>query len=636
MKNIKLKSISIQNFKGLKTVDVAFKLDRTVISGQNASGKTSIFDAYTWLLFDKDSLGNSKFEIRELTQDGQKVHHTDIRVEAVILIDGTEYTLAKVQKEKWVKKRGQEEQEYSGNANEYAINGYPKSQKEFSAFVSEVINEKTFQILSNPLTFSHMDWKDQRKILFDMVGDMEESEIEADTEYFDLIKPELAVASLDDIRKKYTKAKSELKKKPDEIQTRIDELSLRMADDSEKNALAEQKESINREIGALDAKLMEVIHKNDEIDSKIKDLAAKQALLASDIISKAAASEHECEKKIADSWIKICDLDSSIKSSKAALRFGDERIADLKEELERTESELHAIEEMPLPEGDNICPTCGQPYPEKMQKDILKKNKAERDSRLQTLTEKQADIKNRIEQNTAKVAEIKANIEESARKLEDLRALHQQQKEELAKMQANREKAGDNAEYRALAKEIAELNSSRSGEEVVRQRQHKIMEAILEKKTALTAIETQLRAISENSVITDRIEALKNELKVTAAKVSKCDQVLYALESYTKALAKRINDKFDGLDFKLFEEQINGGIKETCEITLDGVPFSDLNSGHKIVIGLKIIEALAAHYGITAPVWVDNAESINAFNIPDIDAQMILLSVSDEKALTVA
>ena len=151
----------------------------------------------------------------------------------------------------------------------------------------------------------------------------------------------------------------------------------------------------------------------------------------------------------------------------------------------------------------------------------------------------------------------------------------------------------------------------------------------------ISDIEREINSSSENEMRRARIADLEKELREVGQKVSNCDKMLYACDSYIKAISRRINDKFNGLEFKLFEQQINGGVKETCSITYNGVPYQSLNSGHRIVVGLNIIKALQEVYGIKVPVVIDNAESISEGNLPDMDCQTILLKVTDNPVLTV-
>jgi DNA repair protein SbcC/Rad50 len=225
VKQIKLLSMHIQNFKGCKDRTIEFG-EKCRISGANATGKTTIFDAFTWLLFGKDSLGSSDFEIRPLDIDGNMINNIEISVEAKISVDGDEYDLKKVQKQNWVKKRGTDTREFQGNVNEFDINGYPKSQKEFKEFISGIVKEDVFNLITNPSAFNALHWEEQREILMKIVGCPSNVEI-AKTfgEKYALLIPELKIASTDDILKKYKKARIELKKDEKEIPPRIDEAS---------------------------------------------------------------------------------------------------------------------------------------------------------------------------------------------------------------------------------------------------------------------------------------------------------------------------------------------------------------------------------------------------------------------------
>ena len=144
---------------------------------------------------------------------------------------------------------------------------------------------------------------------------------------------------------------------------------------------------------------------------------------------------------------------------------------------------------------------------------------------------------------------------------------------------------------------------------------------------------------SMNVEIDERIAELQAEQKEIGQKVADQEQMLYLLEEFIRfkldKVSESINSHFKTVNFKLFEMQLNGGMKDCCECTVNGVPYSTLNSGHRIVAGIDIICSLSELYGVSVPIFVDNAESLNEFNVPDMDTQLILLSVSADKQLTV-
>ena len=149
----------------------------------------------------------------------------------------------------------------------------------------------------------------------------------------------------------------------------------------------------------------------------------------------------------------------------------------------------------------------------------------------------------------------------------------------------------------------------------------------------MVEINAELAKADAMSRIDDRISELRNELAEVGQKVSDQERMLYLLEQFIQKkldlMSEEVNGKFDGVEWSLFEKQINGGVKETCVCTVNGVPYGSVNSGHKIVAGLQIIKALQRRFGVMAPIFVDNAESINRVNVPVMDNQMIYLTVTD-------
>ena len=198
-----------------------------------------------------------------------------------------------------------------------------------------------------------------------------------------------------------------------------------------------------------------------------------------------------------------------------------------------------------------------------------------------------------------------------------------------------------NAEYEKMKErhdivvsEIEKLKSAKDNE---------IIENLKAEKNALKAqLENVNKIIAQASMnveVDERIAELQAEQKEIGQKVADQEQILYLLEEFIRfklnKVSESINSHFKTVNFKLFEMQLNGGMKDCCECTVNGVPYSTLNSGHRIVAGLDIIRSLSELYGVSVPIFVDNAESLNEFNVPDMDAQLILLSVSEDKQLKV-
>lgn len=637
MKTIRLKEITTKNFKGNRTLTVRFNDGKpTIISGQNATGKTSVYDAITYLMFGTDSLGRSNFAIRELDADGNKVHYTEIFVEGKYLIDGTEVVLSKTQREKWTRRRGREDRELDSNPTEYSINGYPKTENEYNAYIANIVDKKIFKILTNPIAFPSLDWKEQRKILFSIIGVVDDSDMEEEVPYFDLLKKELAIASIDDIRHKYAKSKKELEKKPKELQTRIDEVSGQIVEEdltpyeSAREAALAQIEILNKELTEL-SKV-----NNSEIDGKIAELESQIRITVREANAdrdEAVRNRRESVRALRNS---LDDAERELRKQENALEEAkqmiDKRIAD----KEQYATALREAEDKEFPRDKAVCDKCGQVLP-KDQIEALEDNwntrKQDTINRYKVAVEKcgkeaVAWLNNRDV--------IDSNIQTAKTKINNFQIALDVAQAELLKAEAVPEVDDTCDKCAKIRAEIAILNAKRFDMARISEKKTAVEKSIGEQKSIVFDAESHLNEAKQNDARKARIAELKNEIRKVGQNISNCDKMLFAVDGYVKALSKRINDRFDGLEFKLFDTQMNGGVKEDCQITIDGVPYSALNSGHKIIAGLNIIKVLRDYYQVDVPTIVDNAESLSTDNVPQMPGQLILLKVSDEPTLTVS
>lgn len=665
MKRITLLSMDIQNFKGCtgRTIDFA---DKTKICGANATGKTTIFDAFTFLLFNRDSLGSSDFDIRPLDADGKMIDNIEICVKARISVDDEEFELKKVQKQKWVKKRGTDTREFQGNVNEFEINGYPKSQKEFKEFISEIVDEDVFNLITNPTAFNALAWKKQREILMKFVESFSDVQIaESFGDKYAKLIPELKMASTDDILKKYTKAKNVLNKEMVEIPARIDEVSkqLVIADvgalEVEKTAKEVALQKVEEEISGSDGKREEINAKRGEVLNlkfKLSEIqnAENQKLLYSsrDIRNELSDKEITLNKIKREIANKADEIQEAHRKYELQEREKNRLLVEWKSEKAKAYPALTPLE--PLTDDSFICPTCGQVLPE----EVKQKRIADYEARKTAYESKYAKDKAEFEETRAKnLKQIEADGKAAAESRDKFKALEDSLRKEvdvlnikLAESQKNYDivkKAVDgipkvadvseNTEYKAtnekisvLEKEIEEMSKDTSSMELKAKRD------IL--KDEISEITVKIAA-ADNTKVKERIAELEAEQKEVGQKIADQEMMIDLTENFIRTKMNMISEKINGMfkivSFKMFAEQINGGLKETCECTVNGVPLSSLNNGHRIVAGLDIIHSLSNLYGVSCPIFVDNAESINDFNVPEMDAQMIYLTVTDDKELKV-
>lgn len=669
-----LKSLHLENFKGSKLLDVNFT-EKTKIKGQNASGKTTVFDAFTWLLFNKNSAGEEKFNVRPLDKDGNRIDNVEIKVVAVLYVDGKEVTLSKVQKQNWVKKRGTDTVTLQGNVNSFEIDDYPKSEADFKAYVSGLAqSEDMFKMLTNPQYFSSMKWKDQRDILMRLATDVSDVELaKTDAKYAPLI-PELEKApSTDDIRAKFSKALTEWKKKQAEIPVRIDEAEKSKVDvdvaeqelaktDLERQitGIAEQLKSASKVVDNLEQQKFELQFEINDCKRKANESLIKERRALED-------RKDEATRKFNDLHKKITILERGIGDKKRRI----EALNGEKSELgKQYNAEITKVfDEAPylfdeskwvLDESTTVCSLCGQKLPEdkieQLKADFeTRKAKAKADAADKLKAAKFSfDNHKKVELNRistlgnekkAEVEALKAEIVDAEKNFPELRKQETEQtkieNECIKKLSELPEEAdlSANEDYETLMKKEADLQAQIDSARANSTDTSALEQKKAELETALEDAKTIIAQAAKNVEVDERIAELQAEQKEIGQKVADQEQILYLLEEFIRfklnKVSESINSHFKTVNFKLFEMQLNGGMKDCCECTVNGVPYSTLNSGHRIVAGLDIIRSLSELYGVSVPIFVDNAESLNEFNVPDMDAQLILLSVSEDKRLKV-
>lgn len=673
---LKIRSLHMENFKGIKSLDVNFS-NKTSIKGQNAAGKTTIFDAFTWLLFNKNSAGEEKFNVRPLDKDGNRIDNVEIKVVGVIDVDGKEVELSKVQKQNWVKKRGTDTVALQGNVNSFEIDGYPKSEADFKEYISSLAqSEDMFKMLANPQYFSSMKWKEQRDILMRLVTDVSDVELaQTDAKYAQLLGELEKAPSTDDIRAKFQKALTEWKKKQSEIPVRIDEAEKSKVDvDVAEQELA--KVDLVRRIAECDKKM-------ENAGSTLGDLRSKEMQLQFDMSGIAQTMNRELYNRRSNIDADLCGCKNEMDHFKATISLKEKQIADNAKAIADADAErkklgeqynaekAKAFDEAPyqfdeskwvFDDSTTVCSLCGQ----KLLDDKIEQIKADFEARKEKAKEdsfrKLADAKrNFIEQTNSNMENIKSKGFEQKRIIEDLtkknaelqqsiESLEKQEqetlakKEELSKQLSQLPEEADysqNEEYAKLKAEHDEVLAKI--EKLESEGADSVVDELKAEKSDLQAQLNEVNAIiakaSMNVEIDERIAQLQAEQKEIGQKVADQEQMLYLLEEFIRfkldKVSESINSHFKTVNFKLFEMQLNGGMKDCCECTVNGVPYSTLNSGHRIVAGLDIIRSLSELYGVSVPIFVDNAESLNEFNVPDMDAQLILLSVSEDKQLKV-
>lgn len=640
MKTI-IKQISLQNFKGCNNATYTFDGKNVTVCGANGSGKTTIFDAFTWLLFGKDSLDNAKFEIRPLDKNGKQIDNVEICVVATLEIDGKEVELKKTQKQNWVKKRGTQNPVLQGNVNEYEIDGYSRSEKDYKEYINGIVSDDLFKMLTNPTYFPNMPWKEQRAVIMKLVTKVSDVELAKKLKKFAPLVDEIEKApSIDDIKNKYQKSLNELKKKQVELPVRIDEISNSKVD-IDVAELELLKNSLNEQIADVKSKIADTDKQFEEYQ-KLSDGIMELKFAESDLVRKAnednIKESREIEDKIADKKFLVSKVKKTISDTEKEIVLNKDVIKHYETELNQARNEWNAEKEREFDENSLICPYCKQEYSADKKEQLRADFKAHKEAELNRITDKGNKAKENLEIEKTTLSRLEAELPEHKKSLKMLNNAIASLEKQLSELPTSIDMTGTD-EYKAIQSQLAEkeqaMSQMNSADEV-----RKSLNAELEDfQSQLIECEKKMAMSQKNIEIDERIEELQAEQREVAQKIADVEKMLYLIDEFIKYKMDKIRDSinamFDGVNWKLFSEQINGGVKEICECTVNGVPFGSLNNGHRIIAGLQIIKALQKLYCAYLPIFIDNAESVNDFNLPDMDCQLIKLKVSDDKDLRI-
>lgn len=640
----KISRLTIKNFKGCKEKTIDFGDRDITISGANATGKTTVVDAFTWCLFGKDSDGNEKFNIRPLNKEETQIDNLDIKVTVVLDIDGTKKEFTRTQKQKWVKSRSTGEIALQGNVNEFEIDGYPvKNEKTYKEAVSEISDEELFKILTNPTFFPSMDWKIQRETLLNFVEKTSNIELAESNPEFALIVQELKKApSLDEMKLKYQKKVKEIGKEMDAFPVKISTLEKSKVDadlsalELQRNALKEQISDVKSKISSTDKQFEEYQKLSDgimELKFSLSDLERKAN-------GKNQKKRRSIQDKISDAKQEIDNSDKLVTDSVKKIKYSEILISEYNHEIDETRKKWIATNAMQFDENSKFCELCGQQLPEEKISELVSEFEQRKKSILADTEEKGNKIKFKIDAENDFIGKLKSSIAVEDKREQELQSEIENYKRQLRELSETVDISGTD-EYKKIQKQISEKESAMSQMNSASDIRNEYMNKLDSLQNDLIECEKSIALAMKNNELDAEIEQLQKEQREKGQEQSDCERILHVLDNFVKfkmeTVQSQIKEALGGeISVKLFEQQLNGETKQTCKLTVNGVPFNDLNNGHKIIAGLNLIKALQNLYDVYLPVFVDNAESINDRNLPDMQCQIIKLKVSDDKELVIA
>jgi len=680
---IKLLKLHMQNFKCYKDKIIEFG-KKTCISGRNGIGKSTISDAVQWVLFNKMADGQAG-KIRP-HKSGVVTHFVDIVVELDLEIDGKPVNVKKIQKEKWTKPRGQQEKRFDGNVNEYEVNTIPKTEKQFKDYWDQIISEEVFRYASSASAFMGLKPKDRREKLFELVSDItDEDVLKANYSLSQELQPLLADYSIEELVSRDTKAMKGYKDTLEEIPARIDEVAKTIVDidvsdmELQRNAILEKIADVEAKEADSNKQLAEL----DQITSGIMELKFEISDMEKAASEKVIAERKMQQNKLdalietvlnsqAELKVKYMELEqkqSRFSTLSVEIKEEQKKYADLKstsyvddyeQRIYDLDSKISAVVAESLNESTLSCPTCGRLY-EKSQIENMKKDfEKSKISRIETLeyqksvfiSENNKLKKHRLDEIIANGNRISQEKKSTETEIENLRvyisqidslaqskSLELKAESELLDKLPRQADMSENQEFTLLQDKLAvqeraleKLNNGQSFRQILANSKKELQDELSE-------VENKI-ASADNSKAETRIEELQAEQKDLAQKIADCEKELFLLEQFNKAkiamLTEEINKHFRVVRFEFWEEQINGGLREVCNATVNGSIYGNgLNSGHSILAEMDIINTMQTIYGVSVPVFLDNSERLSSDNMPNMDCQLIELRVTDDSEMKV-
>ncbi|EAC3022650.1 hypothetical protein ES686_12585 [Listeria monocytogenes] len=639
MKTIKLLKIRLENFKGIKELEIDFQDNNTSIYGANASGKTTILDAFTWLLFDKDSTNKKDFAIKTLDTEGNVIHKLNHVVTAVIDVDGEQVELSKKYMEKWTKSRGKLEQELTSHTTEYYIDEIKKKANEYKSFISELLDEELFKLITNPLYFNEkFDWKKRRAMLIKIAGDVTDAEVMSEDDSLKDLSIFLGKHSIEDKLIQINEQRKNLRKRLELIPELVNEASKAKQDTTGLNPsdLSGELTLIEEQIQLIEQEKM--LLQNGGIQTELNKQKANIELELTKIKANEQKEVQELlmskKEEIFDERNELIDVNNRIGESTFLIQRKQGEIATKQQELIKLGKEWDTLQVERFDEHRKSCPTCGQDFPAEHLNSMIEKFNQEKAEKIKENEAAGKSSKAVIEETEGDIAELSFDIKANELELNNIESKLEILEQEKIDLEHQLEQAENSTTYIEKQSELEMI------EEKLRDEKGSSITAVAEiqiKIDKLNAEASDLKAdlakFDSNQKQENRIHELEEEAAEKSAVYNELEKGLYLIEQFNKAkcnlLEDKINSKFKYVSFKLFKIQINGGIDECCETIFNGVPYnSGLNNAARINGGLDIINALTEHVQVLAPIFVDNRESVT--ELIHTESQLVSLIVSEK------
>lgn len=628
---IELKSLDLVHFKCFPKLHLDFHEGVNSLFGANAAGKTSVYDALTWLLFDKDSAGHSRPAIKPTGAPAG----TMPEVTAIMEVDGEPIKLRKVLREKWEKPRGSSIERYAGDTRDYYIDDVPLAENAYKRRIAELIDERQFKLLTDVWAVAKgMHWKDRRTLLAEICGLPEDKQLLYTAPQFAELAEKVGRRTVDEYKSVLMKQRKDMNANLNTLPVRVDECSRMVTElesldfaaaHSESDRLQTERERLQGEIVKLSNNTLAAQARNerDALQVQLRELEAENAAhLASQRVpvedeTPALTAALDRAKREADR------LTRTIAQERDLVLNGETRLDDYRARWRAIDAEVFT---------DEHCPTCGQVFPAERLAESRAAFAEHQKQRKDALLEDSKMVKQGIAAAKDRLLTAETALKTAQDELQKAQIALDSYTPPVEVVPENlpdydRRKGAILTLIADADKRIDRLNSDTEQE---RRRLETALSAVTAEKLTHDAVLAKEQTLIDTR---RRIADLQAEQRTAAAEVEQMDRLIAMCEEFTRyrvqAITESVNSKFRLTRWRLFTEQVNGGLADCCEpMDSNGTTFEGTNNAMKINIGMDIIDTLSEFYGVRVPLFVDNAESVT--HLQPIGSQIVRLVVSEQ------
>ena len=656
MKKIIFKSLSLLNFKGIRNLHVSFGENLTVISGRNAAGKTSIADAIMWVLFDVGYDGN-KLEPKTYNKEHQIIPEIPHEATLVLKCNDEEYTLKRSLSDAW---KGDK----CTNTYKYYVNGDVTTAGDFKKVVEGICPDSVFRRISSATNFCSLPWQKQRELLESLAEQYTTQDITQGDERFDFVVEELKKKSIADLIHHIKYKRKEVQKQLDAVPVRLAELDKSLPEAQDWDALSAEIENLQEKLGEIDQKTRTIRIggadkvRYDGILKKIEFAEKRKRNMEQGAMNLATEQATKHQSDVITSNIAVKKAQSLVDDLKATMRGYTESEIHAKDKKEECESKVvdinNRLDELSKSRWswnaeDGICPHCGQPLPAEDVERIKKESKDRFNERKSNASKKIQEEFNGIQQEYTDAKNLleKLDTDRMVTTNQLVKANKTLKEAEFKKQEVDAEKPktyeqilAEKEEYQQVVKEIADLQAELNEPSANSDENAKILFELEKEREPIGTRYNEVLKLLVNKEAYDRISELiekaKQDKESYQNQLDELDEKLDLANEYNKKscqlLEENVNGHFSYVKWSMFTQDLDGNMKPYCECYHDGVPYSRLNGAAKVNAGIDIANTFSRFYEVSAPMVLDECESVND-PIYSGDQQQIRLKVTTDDKL---